>query len=422
MTNEIVCPFLVDNFNLSNEDKEKLEVAVVLISAELEKKKKEELHFAGKLYYPFYVVPISKDIFMIFDSLKLLGEKIRLKDIESIIDMDPDLKLVDPNRDEFISQINDFSKKINGIISSKGEKLRLDGMLNNQFTNELGSFVNNCEKSKTEIIKIREVMSENEVLEKSKVFSKLFDLELGKFISYELKAIHSIDSALVKIYNKCILKIQEYDNEIKPLESFIETINKAESSENLEEQLNKYDKQYNAAEKSKDDKITKLDKKEKVLYNSKDRLHESYNQLIKYITEIQREIGEFGIHLKDNTIVYRNTPTIIYLPIYLIEFLKKKKNSRYSYVPPLHLQEMKSSSSTLEHSESLNKFSSTLNKKFKNNLFEGVKKENIKNILDDFEQIKRLFYEGIDLISENKWIASGTYVKIMDHYNIFFQK
>ncbi|MBD3229900.1 MAG: hypothetical protein GF329_17085 [Candidatus Lokiarchaeota archaeon] len=422
MTNEIVCPFIVDEFNLSKEEKEKLEIAIVLINAELEKKKKEKLQFAGKLYYPFYVVPISKDIYMIFDSLKLFGEKIRLKDIESILEMDPDIKLVDPNRDEFISQINDFSKKINEIISSKGEKFRLDGLLNNQLTSDLGEFVDICEKSSNEIVKINEKMTEKEVLDKSSVFSKLFDLELGKFISYELKTIHSIDSALIKIYNKCISKIEGYDNEIKNLESFIESINKAKSNEELEEQLNKYEKQYNQTEKSKDDEISKLDKKEKVLYNSKDRLHESYNELIKYITEIQHEIGEFGIHLKDNTIVYRNTPSIVYLPIYVLEFIKKKKKTRFSYVVPGILKKRKNSSQTIKKSENLTRFETVLSKNYKNDLFEGAKKDQIKNILENFEETKQLFYDGINLISENKWIESGTYVKVMDHYNVYFKK
>jgi hypothetical protein len=169
--NNIICPFIIDAYDLTRDEISKIENTLVLINAELERKKQEDLNFIAKFYYSFYLVPISGNTCMIFDTMKLFREKVRLKDIELLINLDPETSLGDPNADKFIEQIREFSKKVEGITKSKGEKIKIDGLLNQGLTNELGVFINEGNESEEILPKINEIMGEEDVIEIIQKFS-----------------------------------------------------------------------------------------------------------------------------------------------------------------------------------------------------------------------------------------------------------
>ncbi|MHA1271331.1 MAG: hypothetical protein ACTSPY_16175 [Candidatus Helarchaeota archaeon] len=419
MVDEIICPFIIDDFGLSDEDIRKIEIALVLINAELSRKKKERLNFIGKIYYPFYIIPITHKVGTIFDTLNLFSAKVRIKDIETILQMDPDTNLDDPNSDRFIEQIKEFSKRVENITRSRGEKISLNGLVYSDFIDELEVFVSNPIIVQDNIIKIEKVLKKREVLDLSELFSRLFQLKLGKFLDYEMKTIHSINSALINIYEKYQNIINDYDLQINNLDYVVESINKSLSINEIIKFQSDYELKYSEYNKEKNYKINNLDKNERVLYNSKDRLHDSYSRLIKYVLEIQQEIEDFGIILKDDLEIENNTPITMYLPIYIVEYTNKK--SRFHYIAPFHLKEQKKQTQIIEHNKAFKEFESLIEKNYGSNLFYGLQKSDINNILDDREEIHQLFNGGINILGDRKWLDSGVYVKVMDFYNAFFR-
>ena len=164
--------------------------------------------------------------------------------------------------------------------------------------------------------------------------------------------------------------------------------------------------------------INALDKKEKSLYNSKEKLHESYNSLVKYVMELQKEIEDLGMILSNELNIDIIEPTLIYLPIYYVEFIEKKP--RYYYIPPLYLYEKKKTTQIIEYSKSFKDFNSILSKKYGKYLVQISSQSETVNILENKENLRQLFYEGIQFIGGKKWLDSSTYIKVMDFFNPFF--
>jgi len=420
MVNEIICPFVVDDFDLTDEEKDKIEIAIVLINAELERKKKEDLKFVGKVYYPFYLIPIVKNVCLIFDALKLFSEKIRLKDIETILKMDPKTNLGDPNSEAFFDQIANFSKEIDTIIHSKGERIQLEGLLNADLLKEFEAFLKNSKVSEEDLVKVNMIMSENEVNELNDFFKRLFALKLGQFLEYELNTTHSINSALINVYEQCKKIIDDYDTKINLLNDLINSINVNDNIEEIRKLHDDYNKKYYEFDADRSDKISKAERKIKFLYKAKDSIHNSYSSLIAYILDIQQEIIDLGITVKDELISADRTPVLFYVPIYIIEYQNKK--NRFHFVPPIHLEEKKKSTQIYEYNKSLKNMKSILDKNFSKNLFVGLQQSTIKNLLEDFENIKQKFYDGIHLLGGKKWLESAVYVKVIDYFNAYFSR
>ncbi|MHA1751714.1 MAG: hypothetical protein ACTSYZ_05035 [Candidatus Helarchaeota archaeon] len=418
MVNEIICPFIIDDFNLSDDELKKVEIAVVLINAELGRKKKEKLNSIGKLYYPFYLVPITRNIGLLFDGLKLFSEKVRLKDIETILKMDPETKLGDPNMDGFIDQVKDFSKQIENITRSRGEKINLEGLINEGLTNDLEPFIKKIEMSTEEIIKIECIINEKDTLKLSEPFKKVFDLKLGRFLDYELKIIDAINSSLLNIYSKYKEIIEDYNTNIKILREIVDSVNSSTTIDEIEKYQKNFEQKYLEIDKERNEKLNALDKKEKSLYNSKEKLHESYNSLVKYVMELQKEIEDLGMILSNELNIDIIEPTLIYLPIYYVEFIEKKP--RYYYIPPLYLHEKKKTTQIIEYSKSFKDFNSILSKKYGKYLVQISSQSETVNILENKENLRQLFYEGIQFIGGKKWLDSSTYIKVMDFFNPFF--
>jgi hypothetical protein len=287
-------------------------------------------------------------------------------------------------------------------------------------TNELGVFINEGNESEEILPKINEIMGEEDVIEISKVFRTLFTLKMGKFLDYHLKAIHSINAALISIYKKYEKIIEEHDFKIESLRNIIELMNNTNSNQRVEELQKDYEKQYANSVDNKNERINQLDNKIKVLYNSKNRLHSSYNSFLQYLIEIQEEIEQFGFTVVENFGIDGDKPIIIHLPIYVVEYTKK--NSRFHYIAPFHLKKSKKPANTTEHGKDWKDFEDLLDKNFNKKLINGIQRNELNNILDQFEETKKMFYDGMSLISERKWLESGSYVKIMDFFNEFFNK
>ncbi len=419
MPEEIFSPFIIDEFNLSDEELKKIEIAIVLINAELKRKKKEKLNFIGKLYYPFYFIPITKKFGMIIDALKLFSEKIRLKDIESIASMDPSSILGDPTSDMFIDKIKEFSKKVENLVKSRGEKINLEGLISPNFMDELIPFIIKASNTSEDIQKIDKKMNEDDALKLKEIFGKLFELKMGQFIEYELKMVHAINLALKNLYNTCSSIIDNYDSKINSLDDFINLINNSFSVDEIQKYQSEFDKKYSEMDKVKVEKLKDLDKKEDILLNAKSRIHESYNILIKYVIDIQKEVEEYGIEITDDMPLNSESITLFYLPIYIVEFLDKKP--RFQYIVPIHLFEKKKSTQISEHSKNFKEFEHIIEKNYNNNLFHGVSKSDILNILEE-EDLFNIYNEGIHFIGGKKWLDSGIYVKCMDFYNSFFRR
>lgn len=418
--NNIICPFIIDEYDLTQDEMSKIEIALVLINAELERKKQEDLNFIGKFFYSFYLVPITENTCMIFDTMKLFSERVRLKDIELLINLNPETSLGDPNADKFIEQIKEFSKKVEGITKSKGEKIKVDGLLNQGLTDELGEFINKKYESDEILPNINAIIGKEDVIEISKVFKKLFTLRMGKFLDYHLKAIHSINAALISIYKKYEKIIEEHDVKIENLHNIIDLMNNTKSNQRIEELQKDYENQYSNSIDNKNERINQLDNKIKVLYNSKHRLHSSYSSFLQYLIEIQKEIEQFGFNISENFSINEDAPVKIQLPMYVIEYTKK--NSRFHYIAPFHLRKAKKPAQTMEHVKDWRDFEDLLDKNFNKKLINGIQRNELNNILDQFEETKKLFYDGMSLISERKWLESGIYVKVMDFFNEFFNK